>query len=102
MPSTPPAEITGLYRYPVKGPHAGAAAAGGPEGRPDASRRPPLRHRERPRRVRSAVPTTRSQLKVVGTAQRAFAHPTDSDPSRSYLTMPLPVGTGRGKRHQLV
>ena len=52
MDAASPARITGIYRYPVKGltPEQLAAPA---QARPDAAGRPPLRHRERPLRLRS-------------------------------------------------
>ena len=47
-----PARIDAIYRYPVKGLSPQPLRAHEPDGRGDAARRPALRHRERPLRVR--------------------------------------------------
>jgi hypothetical protein len=46
------------------------------------------------------VHTIRSQLKVGGTAQRAFAQPADTNPSRSYPTMPSTCSRKGRRRKQ--
>ncbi len=56
MPSSQPAKIASLYRYPVKGlsPEPLTSVATGR--RPDVSGRPPLCHRKRPQRLRPCGP----------------------------------------------